>query len=311
MDYKIQHRLHILSQNAFIRDGTLASFSELDIHFSHWAFNWADGWSHNYWLAEGTIEALNFIEAGAAFTKKLGRIVPRIALIGQCYSQAAAQPLLIHKIDSDVAYFRYVREIKGVPLMFREDQVEALGTLLKSPEIPEEFYRYWNDVVNTIGYSAKLVLMFAAIEALFKRERKKSKEDFYAKMETVFGPELKIIIYGTKKKSNTGLRHRLMHGEYLGDPDTETNYVELIHKRVIEYFNTHIFHREIISQAVVNPQRHLFGNLEGWWHFIKPKGTARMSLKDIFEDFAKHDSLRAENYDLVPYEENISLHSSY
>ena len=48
-------------------------------------------------------------------------------------------------------------------------QQKALLALLGCPQIPEEFFYYWNDAVNSTGYSSKLVLMFSAIEALVKK----------------------------------------------------------------------------------------------------------------------------------------------
>ena len=79
--------------------------------------------------------------------------------------------------------------------------------------IPEKFYCYWNDVVNAVGYTPKLLLMCAAIGCLTRiRLGKKDWE----KVVQVLGRELKEDLYGTEEDSSTGLRHRLAHGEYLG-----------------------------------------------------------------------------------------------
>ena len=37
--------------------------------------------------------------------------------------------------------------------MFVESHVTALDRLLADPSIPDEFYYYWNDVVNAVGYT--------------------------------------------------------------------------------------------------------------------------------------------------------------
>ena len=103
-------------------------------------------------------------EAYRKFSAKLARIVPKIALISQCYVQHLAQSFLIHRTDSPVAFVKYRVEKKGVGLMFREQHLKALNLLLDHSEFPEEFYYYWNDAVNVVGYSPKLLLMLSAIE---------------------------------------------------------------------------------------------------------------------------------------------------
>jgi hypothetical protein len=95
--------------------------------------------------------------------------------------------------------------------MFLEQHREALVQLLKEPSIPDEFYYYWNDVVNSVGYTPKLLLMCAAIECLTRMGH--GKKD-WEKVVRVLGKELKEELYGTRDDSSTGLRHQLSRGEY-------------------------------------------------------------------------------------------------
>ena len=98
--------------------------------------------------------------------------------------------------------------------MFMDNELTGLDSLLQDSTVPNEFYWYWNDAINTFGYSSKLLLMFAALEALFREDRRISKETYFAKIESVFGQEIKKELYGTKEdKGRSGLRHRLSHGE--------------------------------------------------------------------------------------------------
>ena len=57
--------------------------------------------------------------------------------------------------------------------MFVEPHLAALKRLLVDSSIPEEFYYYWNDVVNAIGYTPKLLLMCSAIECLTRTGRRR------------------------------------------------------------------------------------------------------------------------------------------
>ena len=172
--------------------------------------------------------------------------------------------------------------------------------------VPEEFYLYWNEAVNTYGYPAKLLLMFSALEALFSKDREKGKGAYYAKIEAVLGQQLKVELYGTKDNPGTGLRQRLMHGEYFGPQDT-SNYVELVHKRVIGYFNS-LFGQKLIKEEVVHPQRHLSGNRQESRFFIRGKGSQRLGLKEVLTDLTENGLYSMQYFEYVHYD---GLSSTY
>ena len=173
MKYKIQHKILTLARNAVIIDGKVSSFCIEDITFSHWDFDYGRGWSGDASFAESVVEATNFHEACHVFRLKLGKIIPRVSLIIQCFIEFLNEPFIIHKENSDVAFFRYTTDRGSVGLMFMEKEKKALDILLVDIKVPDAFYRYWNDAVNTTGYSSKLLLMFSAIEALVKKDGKK------------------------------------------------------------------------------------------------------------------------------------------
>ena len=227
------------------------------------------------------------------------KIVPRVALIGQCYVESVLQPYLILREDKDVAFFSFVRSTQGVGLMFGNEELKALGRLLLDDTVAEEFYYYWNDAVNSTGYSSKLLLMFSAIEALVKvrKGHQKGRKDF-GKLEQILGPDLKKEIWGEMGKSKSALRHKLVHGEYFSPDDSGKNYLELIHKKIVEYFNGVIFQEQLIHENVVHPQRHPFGNREGWRGFIKAMDRSELNLKDVLAEFEEKDLGGLERYSL-------------
>ena len=277
-----------------------ASFTLLDVHFLHWDFDHRNDWSHNYWLATGSIEGSNLDQAFRRFREKLGKIIPRVALIGQCYVESVFQPFLVLREDKDVAFFRFVRDVQGVGLMFMEKERKALNHLLANAEVPEEFYYYWNDAVNATGYSSKLLLMFSAIEALVKiRNGSNPGQKDWSKLERILGVGLQTEIWGERGAPTNALRHRLVHGEYFNPQDSTKNYLELMHKKIIAYFNESIFREGLIEESVVHPQRHLFGNREEWRGFLRAKERNCPNLKGVLKESKNKGFESMECYEFV------------
>jgi len=295
--YKIEHKILTLAHCAVMeKEKEPASFEIDEVKFSHWEFNYRDGWLKDAWLATALIEAENYHKAFAEFIKKLSRLVPRISLISQSYIEYLSEPFIIHKIGSDMAFFRYTNDTGAVGLMFMEGEQKALKILVNNQDIPESFYYYWNDAVNATGYSAKLLLMFSAIEALVKKKGQKNWE----LINEILGIELVKELFGTKEQPNTGLRHRLVHGEYFGNQGNGKNYLDLVHNKVIKYFNDKIFKESLIHENVAHPQRHFFGNKQECKTFVKIKiEEHNFSLKDLLQDFNDNGFRTPEKYEHV------------
>lgn len=282
--YKIEQKIHTLVKNTVTDENGLANFNIDEMIFSHVDFSDTNDLKKDYWLVKAEIESDNYKKAYQSFSLKLRKIIPKISLIGQCYISSVTEPFLISKNDTDVAFFRHIKDSSSVGLMFMENEKKALDILMKREDIPEEFFYYWNDAVNAFGYSAKLLLMFSAIEALVKK--KNGKKNF-EKLENILGMELKNKIWGKE-----GLRNRLVHGEYFESTDSGNNYLDMVHKKVISWFNDNIFeNKELIREQVVNPQRHIFGNKKSCNFFIeKINDSINFSLLDVIKCFSNGKS---------------------
>jgi len=302
MRYRIEWKIETLANNAVMKDGRIeAAFTRSPIRYSHWDFDINRGWPSDSWLAEASIDADNYKAAFRLFRDELNTVVPRISLICQTYIDYLQQPFLIAKDGEMVGFLRYMRKRAGTGLMFVESHVAALDRLVADRSIPNEFYYYWNDVVNAVGYIPKLLLMCSAIECLTRKGRH---ERDWTKVEQVLGRDLKEDLFGTKQNSDNALRNRLTHGDYLGPSYSGKNYVELIHKKVMAYFNDHVLHEPLLELGVVKPQRHFWGNVEGGGWFIKPKGPAELSLNKVLADYAENgvDPQHYEVLDAKPIE---------
>lgn len=299
--YLIQKRIHSLLEYAVYEEGGLTSFTRNDIRFSPWDPDIATAWQSRFWLAESDIESIDFNGAWKIFHQSLEKVTSRIAFVGQAYYVHLAQPFLIHKNDSGIAWFRHSIEREAVPLMFDAQELGSLDVLLSHGDIPESFYLYWNDAINAFGYSSKLVLMFAALEVLFQRASRTA-DEFYAEIETFFGAELKRDLYGTREdRGRSGLRQRLVHGDYLSESDTK-NYVLMIHQHIVRHFNSGVLRERPINENIVGPQRHPYGNMDWWEGFIQPEVHAPLRLKPVLEAFDA-DENNPEGYEIVPPDE--------
>jgi hypothetical protein len=298
MLYKLQQRIHTLAQNIgeILTTGT-PRFIVDDVSLLPWQVEPSDEWcTHPYWIAETEIHADGFKQAYGRFGDTLARIVPRLSLVSQCYAEYATQPFLVLKKDSAIAFFRYAVDQGGVGLVFTDQEQKALRILMADSQIPKEFFWYWNDATNSSGYASKLLLMLSAVESLVAKPTAKGRpEKDWNQLEKILGLELKREFWGEENNHANALRHRLTHGRYFEPEDGAMNYLELLHKRIIAYFNEVIFQEQLIQQDVVKPQRHPFGNRDIGQSFIRSLGDTELTLTSLVSDMGA-------SYELTRYE---------
>jgi uncharacterized protein YutE (UPF0331/DUF86 family) len=304
--YKIEWKISTLAVPILYNEkGELRSDTfEIDgIKFSPWENIYEKGYNINSWIASSMIEENNYVQAYSKFIEKLSNLIPKISLVSQCYIEYLTQSFIIHKLESELAFFREIREEKPVGLILNEKQVKALELLYKNNNIPSTFYYYWNDAINTLGYSGKLLLMFSAIEALANQLVRQSKQKREKKLKENF--EKKILgkkLYKKCFEKTMGLRNRLVHGDYFQSDDFKQNYVEIINKKIINYFNKNIFKEILIEEEVNDPQRHiLHGQIGKNEFFIRNKtNTKNFSLKEVLEEVEKSKFfLNSQKYEYI------------
>ena len=144
--------------------------------------------------------------------------------------------------------------------------------------------------------------MFSAIEAFARKRNKNVFEKATDLYKDILGNDLATEIFA----DGEGLRNRLVHGEYLGDQDSKTNYLEIIHNKVVNYFNTKVLSKPAIMENIVHPQRHFFGNKKQGNFFIKNKdGSTYFDFKDLLSNFSDGRFITTKKYEIV-YDKQLS-----
>ena len=297
--YRIQHRIRVLlSNNANVSaesSDEYHSFTVDGVTFKSWEQDFREKWRAGAWLVEASMDADSLDDAFRQYVIAMSRIVPRIAFVGQAYINDRNGLIFIKREDKDFGWLRSIVSSEAVSLSFMDEEKQALDLLLAEKSIPDTFYYYWNDAVNTTSYTGKLLLLFGAIDSLAIRGQRR------AKRNEILGEALATEIYN----DDTGLRNRLTHGEYLNETDGK-NYVELVHKQVLEYFNKTVLNMDILELDIVQPQRHFDENYEGARLFIAQKSDEYpLDIYAIAKDIWAHGGI-PEEYEILYGNEHIS-----
>lgn len=302
MRYRLQQRIHTLAE--IMIDGTETNrfaFTIETITFSQWPASLANPWEHKFWLTMCEIEAEDYVSAWRLFRRKLIRIVPRVSVACQCYIEFLGQPILITRADRDIGFIHWIREDEPVGLSFMEQERKATELLLQNVSLPEEFFYYWNDAINSMGYASKLLLMMAAVETLVKvrPERGRPYLDF-EKMVLILGTDLKEALWGVEGNSSHALRHRLVHGDYFALEDSDQDYLLLLHRRVMIFLNQEVLREDLLETVIVDPQRHFLGNRTQARAFLRPSAEVVLYLPDVMAQ-AVHDVDSLTSYETLPF----------
>jgi len=301
MVYRIEYRIRTLAEHALSTTASPSPFCVDGLEFSNWESEGSFRPASEAWLVRAEFDVASFSEASKLFSDKLMRIVPRATFISQCYTQFQQEPFVVLRPDLNLGLVRLVIESSPVGLMFMEQEREALIALLENVEFPNQFFYYWQDAVNATGYSAKLLLMCSALDAITK---KSNGERDHKKRAEILGEDLKNELFEQRK----GLRNRLVHGEYFRDSDSK-NYVLAVHKAVLHYFNKKVLKKDLLNLDIVRPHRHMFDNKEGYQQLMRPIGKAPLNLKAILADCEASKSFDRTNYEWVDDKNKQALFS--
>lgn len=304
--YIIEHEIIALLDNIYVDwSKAITNFSIDWIKFSHWDFTYWEWTFGEKWLARIEIKSYNYIDAQNIYYKKLLKIIPKISFIWQAYIDSHKGSLLIKKWNQGI--LRYIYNDNPVSLSFWKKEQTILKNLIKNKNIPESFYSYWNDLVNTQWYSWKILLLCSAVESLLPRKIERPK-DLKEKINKKRFELRKNILWEELDKEifqqNKWLRHRLIHWEYFLPEDFQKNYVEEIHKKVIEYFNKNIITiDEKITLEIFNPQRHLHANYKQWGIFLE--FNKKISLKEILSEIENNNLNTLKSWKWISKPENF------
>lgn len=290
--YHVQHKIKVLLSNnaniSFDIPEEAHTFTVEGLTFRPWNRNPHEYWKAGEWLVEADIDASSLGDVLKSYSLKMSRVVPRIAFVGQAYINDRKGPIFIKRDDKDFGWLKSIISQEPAPLDFMDEEKEALDSLLNNEGVPDAFYYYWNDSVNTTSYTGKLLLMFGAIDSLATRGQRKKRRN------EILGQELANEIYA----DSTGLRNRLTHGEYLNTSD-DNNYVELVHTAVLDYFNKSIIGKDVLELNIVGPQRHFEENYAGAQFFIKQsESSTPLNLHSLVEDIEKNEGI-PRSYEII------------
>lgn len=225
------------------------------------------------WLSIGAVEWVNFKKAFEGYYKKFVSLCNEITLMGQCYFEYSTQPILIDKVNKswnhkNIIAYRHIMKKPWVGLSLMDKELKLITSNTERAYLNHTFLVYWNAMVNTTGFPARILVMFAAIDALFKTSWFERKPDFRKK---VFGEDLASYLY----KWEMAYRNRMVHGDYLFEDDKK-NIETVIYEKMIEYINGVISWWKI--KNIKNPPRHPSENYLWGWNVIEAKSPLNYDL---------------------------------
>ena len=77
---------------------------------------------------------------------------------------------------------------------------------------------------------------------------------------------------------------------------------------IVAYFNKEILKKPLLSEDVVSPQRHIFGNKQTSAFFIKSRYGKPLDIKAIFDDCDKNGINQLKEHEVVI---DMELESTY
>ncbi len=283
--YLIEHKIRTLAKlwdNKFTHNG---------LEFRHWDLTMQEGSIGKAWIVRSEMDAPTVVDAINDFRRSLMRLLDRIAFLSQCYTYANIESFMVVRQNANpkqIFLLSYVKDIEGVSLSFREDEVKSLEQLESYAEKGDVF-RYLCEAANATSYYTRLVMLISALEAIAgeKTEKKgrKQTDKAYIRDQILKDSEL----YGRIFKHGKGIRNCLLHGgkiDFTAAEHRDIDYIDNIYKAIVRYFNEN--HGTNINTRVVKPLRTPHGNYTISRPWLKPKQTGyAFDLKTVIEHYAE------------------------
>ncbi len=278
------------------------TFSEKNYSYWEWAF-----W--NKWIINCELEWENYKDVLNIYSYKISKIIPKISFIGQAYINYNYWSLLVKKWDIWLFFYRYNNE--PVWLNFWKNKQDILLDLYYNKDIPQEFFSYWYDLINTTSYTWKILLLCCSIESLLPKKHKwKTLNKEQSEHNKEVNKLRKKIIWNDLDndlfwRDDKWLRHRIIHWEYFSPEDFKKNYVVEIHNRIIDYFNKEIINiDEKIPLWIIDPQRNLFINYKGQRCYLKWSKKFELNIVNLLDNI-KQDRILKFNEDTYKIVSNV------
>ncbi|MFH1048092.1 MAG: hypothetical protein V1732_00320 [Patescibacteria group bacterium] len=256
-EYIIEQRIKTSADLGLIGKGGINPYFEYQgVHFKYSDF-YNSGWGSGYWIAKFEIQAKRHVIAYDEFKKLMNMIIPRLAFSSQCYFSFIHEPFIImNKSNFNRCLFKYSYDNPSLNRLYTNEDLAVFYKLISENKISDEFYCFWLDAINTIGYSSKLLLMFAAVESLTKNLKSNLKSKL---RENIFGKKLKEEIYkhdDGNKNNKMGLRHRISHGYYFKNDKEAADYFNQVQNSVISYINKTYFSCSFDEKNIKTQRNH-------------------------------------------------------
>ncbi len=246
--------------------------------------------TENFWIIEKEISAENWIQARNDFKNKFFPIANKLWFISQCYFNFLWESYIIKKLSNNprrIFYYYDVNHVDPVWLVFSKNELDCYVNLAKFKNNPilDLAFIYLQVSNNTVWWHARIMLLFAALEALAWKSEKLDKD--WVEYTSYNKSEMIKILWSKNFNDlfwNGWLRHKIDHWDdissfFLKMSEEWIDYLAVIYNKIIIYINS--IYNISINTNIILPQRHPFWNIEYSWNFYIPnKINIQINLLD-------------------------------
>lgn len=197
------------------------SFEYDDLKFIQWDFSFSM-WAHwDAWVVYNEVLASNFADAVNAHLKKLSQVLPRVFFcVPVWHSFGFHESLLISNDEFQTGFYFMRKERKWTWLVITDEILEVLESK-NFQNIPEKFFSYYSEFINSNTALGWLSLGMGALEIIRPVSKKEQIE--------LFWEDLRRKIYWTKPE---WIRHKIHHWKYPQEWDNSEKDFEEMHRAI-------------------------------------------------------------------------------